>query len=232
MINNYLKTALRFLSKNISFAIINLVGLTTGIAAFMLIALYLQEQLSYDRHLPHPERTFRLVGVQEPEGLEFQHVSITSAAWKPFIEENIPQVEESFRVMNAHSIIIEVEDKVFRETSTYFSEGKVLKHMGYPILHGGEPGNMLARPNQAVISRQTAERFFNTEDVIGKSFRTADETYIISGVFENENINTHLKFNILLSFETIDPNTPFLFHFGNNTLTTYVVANQMLKPPK
>ena len=226
MIKNYLKTALRFLSKNISFAIINLIGLTTGIAAFMLIALYLQEQLSYDRHLPRPDRTYRLVGIQEPEGLEFQHVSITSAAWKPFIEENIPQVEESFRIMNAHSIIIEVEDKVFRETSTYFSEGKVLKHMGYPILHGGEPGNMLARPNQAVISRQTAERFFNTADVIGKSFRTADETYIISGVFENENINTHLKFNILLSFETIDPNTPFLFHFGNNTLTTYVVANQ------
>ncbi|TVQ89866.1 MAG: ABC transporter permease [Bacteroidetes bacterium] len=230
MIKNYLKTALRFLSKNISFAVINLIGLTTGIAAFMLIALYLQEQLSYDRHLPHPDRTFRLVGVQEPEGLEFQYVSITSAAWKPYIEENIPQVEESFRVMNAHSIIIEVEDKVFRETSSYFSEGKVLQHMGYPILHGGEPGNMLARPNQAVISRQTAERFFNTADVIGKSFRTADETYIISGVFENEHINTHLNFNILLSFETIDPNTPYLFHFGNNTLTTYVVANPDVHP--
>jgi putative ABC transport system permease protein len=225
MISNYLKTAIRFFSRNISFAIINLTGLTIGIAAFLLIALYLQDQLSYDRHLPNPDRTFRLVGIQEPEGLDKQHVSITSAAWKPFIEENIPQVEECFRLMSAHSIVVEVDDQVFRETASYFSEGNVLLHMGYPLLHGGDPGNMLSQPNQAVISRETAERFFNTSDVIGETFRMADETYIITGVFENKDIRSHLRFNILLSFSTVDPSTPYLFHFGNNTLTTYIVAH-------
>ena len=230
MISNYLKTAIRFFSRNISFAIINLIGLTAGISAFFLIALYLQDQLSYDRHLPHPDRVYRLVGIQEPQGLDKQHVSITSAAWKPFIEENIPQVEECFRLMSAHSIVVEVDEQVFRETASYFSEGNVLFHMGYPILHGGDPGNMLSQPNQAVISRENAERFFNTSDVIGNTFRMADELYIITGVFENEHINSHLKFNILLSFSTVDPNTPYLFHFGNNTLTTYMVVNPDADP--
>ncbi len=230
MIANYLKTAIRFFSRNISFAIINLIGLTAGISAFFLITLYLQDQLSYDRHLPHPDRVYRLVGIQEPEGLDKQHVSITSAAWKPFIEENIPQVEECFRLMSAHSIVVEVDEQVFRETASYFSEGNVLFHMGYPILHGGDPGNMLSQPNHAVLSRENAERFFNTPDVVGKTFRIADETYIIAGVFENEHINSHLKFNILLSFSTVDPSTPYLFHFGNNTLTTYIVANPDADP--
>jgi len=120
MISNYLKTAIRFFSRNISFAIINLIGLTAGISAFFLIALYLQDQLSYDRHLPHPDRVYRLVGIQEPQGLDKQHVSITSAAWKPFIEENIPQVEECFRLMSAHSIVVEVDEQVFRETAFLF----------------------------------------------------------------------------------------------------------------
>lgn len=225
MISNYLKTAIRFFSRNISFALINLTGLTAGIAAFLLITLYLQDQLSYDRHLPHPDRVFRLVGIQEPEGLDMQHVAITSAAWKPFIEENIPQVEECFRLMGSHSIVVEVDEQVFQETASYFSEGNVLLHMGYPIVHGGDPGSMLSQPNQAAISRETAERFYSTSDVIGKTFRMADEAYIITGVFENEHIKSHLKFNLLLSFSTIDPGTPYLFHFGNNTLATYIVAN-------
>ncbi len=230
MISNYLKTAIRFFSRNISFAIINLIGLAAGITAFLLIALYLQEQLSYDRHLPHPEQVYRLVGIQEPDRLDKQHVSITSAAWKSFIDDNIPQVEESFRMMHAHSVVVEVDDQVFRENNSYFSEGNVLLHLGYPILHGGDPYNMLSQPNQAVLSRESAERFFNTSDVIGNTFKMADETYIITGVFENEHINSHLKFNILLSLSTVDPSTPYLFHFGNNTLTTYIVARPDAEP--
>ena len=226
MISNYLKTAIRFFTRNISFAIINLIGLTAGIAAFLLIAMYLQDQLSYDRHLPHPERVFRLVGIQEPEGLDKQHVSYTSAAWKPYIEENIPHVEESFRIMHAHGIIVEVDDKVFRENYSYFSESNVLKHLGYQILHGGDPGNMLIDPNTAVISRIAAEKYFGKSNAVGEIFRMAGEDYLVTGVFENEDIKTHLLFNVLLSFATIDPNTPYLMHFGNNTLGTYIVLKQ------
>ena len=223
MISNYLKTAIRFFTRNISFAIINLIGLTAGIAAFLLIAMYIQDQLSYDRHLSHPERVFRLVGIQEPEGLDKQHVSYTSAAWKPYIEENIPQVEESFRIMHAHGIIVEVDDKVFRESASYFSEGNVLNHLGYQILHGGDPGNMLNEPNQAVISTTAAEKFFGKSNAVGEIFSMADQDYLVTGVFDNENIKTHLQFEVLLSFASVDPNTPYLMHFGNNTLATYIV---------
>jgi len=65
MIFNYLKTAYRFLIKNVSFSIINIIGLTTGIMAFLLIALYVQDELGYDRHIEHSDRVYRLVGIQE-----------------------------------------------------------------------------------------------------------------------------------------------------------------------
>ncbi len=223
MFLSYIKTALRFFSKNIVFAIINLVGLTAGISAFLLIALYLQDQLSYDKHLPYPESTFRMIGIQEPEGLDQQQVSYTSAAWADYINENIPQVEEAFRIMGAQGIL-EVGDDVFRETGMYYSEGNVLKYLGYQVIHGGEPAKMLQQPHTTVISREAAERFFNRADVVGESFRLNGQSYLISGVFENENVKTHLLPHILLSFSSLDPETPFLFNFFNNSLSTYIVA--------
>lgn len=229
MINNIFRTSLRFITKNPGFAIINLLGLTAGIAAFLLIALYIQDQRSFDKHLPYPERLYRLTGIQEPDGLDKQHVSYTSAAWAPWIMENIPQVEEAFRIMQAHSLV-EIDREVFMEPRIYFSEGNVLTHMGLPVLHGGNPSLMLTNPNTAVISRTTAQRFFGRADVVGETLRIAGEPYIITGVFENEHIQSHLNFNILLSFSTLDPDTPFLMLFGNNTLATYVVLRPGTDP--
>jgi putative ABC transport system permease protein len=222
MVYNYLKTAFRFVTKNISFTIINLLGLTAGITAFLLIAMYLQDQLSYDHQIPDQDRLFRLIGIQEPDGLDKQHVAITSAPWVPYLLENIPQVEDGFRVMGSTSIIVEVEDQVFNESSIYFSERNVVELMGYRILHGANPETMLSEPNQAVISREVAQRFFDSDNAVGKIFKNGDHTYLVTGVFENENINTHLKLNILLSFATVENEIPWLQNFNNNTLATYL----------
>ena len=224
MILNYLKTALRFLLKNISFTVINLIGLTVGIAAFILISLYLQDQLQYDRNIPSSDRLYRLVGIQEPAGLDKQHVAITSAVWAPWMIENIPVVEDAFRIMHASSDIVVVEDQSFRVEDMYFSEGLVLEHKGYPLLAGGN--DILGAPNTAVVSRETAERIFGTDDVVGKTFISGDHTYLVSGVFDNESLKTHLKCEILLSFATIEYSDPWLQIPGNNTLVTYM----LLKP--
>jgi putative ABC transport system permease protein len=225
MINNYLKIAFRFIGRNVSFTIINLIGLTTGIAAFLLIVLFLQDQLGYDQHAPNNDRLFRLVGLQEPSGLDKQHVAITSAVFAPNLKEDFPQVEDAFRIMYAFRDIIEIGEKTFREHAMYFSEGKVLEHMGYPILQSQESGKLLSSPNQAVLSRVAAQRFFNTIDVVGEVIKSGDHLYTITGVFENENIHSHLKTEVFLSFSTIEHITPYLDHPGNNSLVTYVLLH-------
>jgi putative ABC transport system permease protein len=226
MIYNYFKIAIRFIGRNVSFTIINLIGLTAGIAAFLLIALFLQDQLGYDQKAPNSDRLYRLVGLQEPSGLDKQHVAITSAVIAPNLKEDFPQVEDAFRIMYAFRDIIEIDDKTFRENAMFFSEGKVIEHMGYPILHGMEAGKMLSLPNQAVVSRIAAEKFFNSSDVVGRVFKSGDHLYTITGVFENENFNSHLKAEVFLSFSTIELITPYLNFPGNNTLATYVLLHR------
>ncbi len=230
MFLHHIKIAFRFILRNLSFTIINLIGLSTGIAAFLLIALYLQDQTGYDAHIPHPEKTFRLVGIQEPQGLDKQHVSFSSGAWAPFINENIPQVEEAFRVMNARGVILETDEEVFEETGAYYSEGKAIYYLGYKVLQGGDPAQILQHPNQAVISETTAKRLYGHTDVMGKTFKMADANYTIAGIFDNENLKTHLHINLFLSFATIEPTDPWLLHFGNNTLATYIVRRDDASP--
>ncbi len=220
MFLNFIKTALRYLQKNLPFTVINVVGLTAGISAFLLIALFIQNELSYDRHIPGSENLYRMVGMQEPSGLDLQHVAITSGGWAEFIHDNIPDVEEAFRIMWANGTI-EVGGDFFNE-SCYYSEGRMVERLGFPMISGGDPGDMLRQPNTAVISRTAAMRLYNTEDVVGETFRHGDTPYSITGVYENEDILSHLSFHLVLSLSTVEHESPWLQALGNNSLVTYL----------
>lgn len=228
MFINFIKTALRYLQKNLSFTIINVIGLTAGISAFLLIALFIQHELSYDKHIPDSGDLYRLVGLQEPSGLEPQHVAITSGGWADFVRENIPEVDDVFRIMWAPSTI-EVGGEYFSE-ATFYTEGLFVTRLGFPVLAGGSPSEMLQEPNTAMISRAAAMRFFNSTNVIGQTFRNGNKPYTITGIFENEGIRSHLRFNVLLSYTTVEHESPWLQALGNNSLVTYLALRPEASP--
>ncbi len=232
MFYNYIKTAWRFLSKNRLFTMINIIGLTTGITAFLMIALYLQNELSYDKQLPRKQDTYRLVGIQEPRGLEKQHVAFVSGAWAQYAQENIPEVEQVFRIMLGAPSTIEAEEEIFRETNILYSEGNVVTHLGFPLLHGAPEQVALSEPNQALISRESALRLFKSDQVVGKTFRNGEHLYTITGVFENQGIKSHWDPNIFLSIATVEYDNPYLHYFSNNTLATYLVLHPEASPQK
>ena len=220
MIYNFLVTALRFLKRNMSFTIINIIGLGVGIAAFMLIVMYIQHELSFDKNVPDDVVLYRMVGIQEPPGIDVQHVAITSGGWAPYLNENVPVVVEAFRLMHAGNAI-DVDGEAFREIS-FFSEGRAAHYFGFPVISGGNEERMLDQPNTAMISKEAAMRMFNTADVIGKSFRHNDQPYQLTGVFDNEGHKTHLRFDVLLSIATVEHDSPWLLYLGNNSLITYL----------
>ncbi|MFO7977162.1 MAG: ABC transporter permease [Bacteroidales bacterium] len=232
MFYNYIKTAWRFLSKNRLFTIINIIGLTTGITAFLMIALYLQNELSYDKQLPRKQDTYRLVGIQEPRGLEKQEVAFVSGAWAQYARENIPEVEQVFRLMLGAPSTIEAEEEIFRETLITYSEGDVISYLGFPLIHGTAGQVELSEPNQALISREAALRLFKSEQVTGKTFRNGEHLYTITGVFENQGIKSHWEADIFLSIATVEDDNPYLHHFANNTLATYLVLHPGASPQK
>ncbi len=220
MLTNFMKTALRFLSRNIAFTVINVIGLSAGIAAFVLIVLYIQNELSYDRNQPEGVEVYRMVGIQEPPGIDVQHVAITSGGWAPFINEYIPEAVEAVRLMHS-TYTIEVDGESHRAV-TFYTEGRVASYFGFPVIRGGEEPELLRKPNTAIVSKELAIRLFNSVDVLGRTFRNNNNLYSITGVFDREGQKSHMEFDVLLSFSTIEHDSPWLLMLGNNSVLTYV----------
>ena len=228
MLVNFLKTTWRFLLRNMSFTVINIIGLTVGIAAFLLISLYLQNELSFDKHLPEDVDVYRMVGIQEPPGIDVQHVAITSGGWAPWLNENVPVVREAIRLMHAtHSL--EIDGEIYREI-TFHSDGQAYKWFGLPIVSGSEVS--LDAPQTAVISKEAAERIFGSKDVVGNTFRNNNIPYTILAVFDNDDVHSHIRFHVLLSISTIEAESFWLSMLGSNSVITYVAMEPGSNPAK
>lgn len=221
MLQNFFKTALRYLVRDISFTLINIIGLTAGIAAFLLIALFLQNERSYDTHLPDDVVLYRLVGIQEPAGIDVQHVAISSGGWAPYLNENVPEVTGAFRIMGASNILL-AEGKQFR-VSTFFADGHTLGFFGLPLVSTDGRRGLLDRPNTAAISKEAAMRIYGTADATGQVLRHNQILYTVIAVYDNSDIQSHLRFDALLSLSTVEADNEWLPYLGNNSLITYIV---------
>ncbi|MFO7979019.1 MAG: ABC transporter permease [Bacteroidales bacterium] len=224
MYSHYLKHGLKNFWRQKTTAIINMLGLTTGIASFILILLFLQNELGYEHHIPGSENIYRLVGIQRPAGIEEQHVAITSGPWAPTLKEELPEVEDALRLSNAGGLY-RVDDKVFRQQYAYYAESSVVRFFNIQLA-AGQPQGVLDEPNTAVISQRVAERFYGTTQVLGETFRLNGEPFRITGVMENYDHNSHLKLEVLISFPTFENAVPELVNWGSNYLSTYL----MLRP--
>lgn len=88
-----------------------------------------------------------MVGIQEPPGIEVQHVAITSGAWAPFLNEHVPDVKEAFRITHANHTL-EIDGEVYSEV-TYYAEGRIAYFFGLPLICGGDYREMHTQPNTA-----------------------------------------------------------------------------------
>lgn len=222
MWKHYLKTGFRNLYRQRIYSLINILGLSTGLASFILILLFLQNELSYERHIPGSENIYRLVEIQRPAGIDVQHVAITSGPWAPEFRNSLPEVDNALRLMPVWGGLYRVDDKVFGEQYAYYAEQQVFRLFNLELL-AGDPKTALTEVHTAVISERIADNYFNTRDVIGKTFRYGNQPYRIAGLMGEAKGNSHLKFEILLSFASAEEILPDLKNWGNNYLSTYVM---------
>ncbi len=225
MFSHYFKTGLRNLVRQKAYSLINILGLATGIASFILILLFLQNELSYERHIPRSSDTYRLVEIQVPAGIDVQHVAITSGPWAPSLKESLPELEEALRMMPVGGRVFRAGDKVIRESDCFYADPSVF-FMFNVKLASGNPGTALSEPNSAVLSASMAERLFDTNAALGKTFRFGDTPYQVTGVMEDYEHNSHLAFQVLFSYSTAEALHPELQHFGNNSMATYLLLKE------
>ncbi len=196
---NYYKTAWRNLTRNKIFSVINILGLSLGIAAFLMIVNYLRFENSFDDFHTKKERIFRIpMAVAEKDGKE-QTFAFTYPALAPALLKDFPEIEEAVRLRRRSGIVRSGEQR-FSEGGIYYADASFFKIFTFPIINGVST-NPFSGLNDAVITASTAKKYFGNENAVGKTLNYNNEDYIIKAVVADPPTASHLDFDILLNYE-------------------------------
>ncbi|MES2891935.1 MAG: ABC transporter permease [Bacteroidota bacterium] len=202
MLRNYIKIAFRNLSRHKLFSCINIFGLALSMCIGLIVIMRLQDDFSYDRFHPTPERSFRLISdVVTREGYAFRLAS-TPLPLAPLLKEKYAFVDQVVRLYPGWSGKASSDNKRL-DVSVAFTEPSFFKVFGFKLL-SGDTALALNEPNKIVLSKTTAERFFNTANPVGKTldFGTLG-SFIVSGVLDNTSQKSHINFDIYGSLNSI-----------------------------
>lgn len=204
MISNYFKSALRNIKRNALFSVIDILGLAVGAAACLLILHWVNYEKSYDRFHKDSDRIYRLRYERSSEdGQKVQFASCCPPA-ADAIRGAYPDVEEIARIYPHPAVVIPDNRNVqFMEERMYFVESEFFGLFDFSFVQG-DPANGLRSANNAFISSSTASRYFGDEEAMGKIFTVDGQVdYTVAGIFEDVPPNSHLKFDVLLSYQNL-----------------------------
>lgn len=205
MIKNYIKTTFRTLGKNRVYSALNILGLSLGIAACLFIVQYVDYEYSYDTFHTKHEDIYRVrYMVYRGENLDIDCAAAVPRVG-PFMKETMPEVVDFVRAYPRDGVISK-ENIQFRERRIQFVDASFLKIFDYPMIHG-DAENALNEPNQMVVTESIALKYFGRTDVIGETLEYHSwpgGKYEITGVTVDVPENSHLKYNFLMSHETLN----------------------------
>jgi putative ABC transport system permease protein len=222
--NNLIKYSIRSFKRQRVYIIINVLGLSIGIACSLLIALYILHEASYDRYNLKENRIFNLVLDFKIGEQEFKAATSSTYAGPEMMRE-FPEIEDFLRMTNVWAEAITYNNQIFSEGHIIKADSSFFNFFSIPVL-SGDPGNLLNAPGKAVVSESTAKRIFGYEDPIGKVFKIGKDSlvYTVTGVMADIPGNTHFESDILISF--MSDKEAYDTRWSSTWLNTYL----LLKP--
>jgi putative ABC transport system permease protein len=214
MVKNYFTVAWRNLIGNHVFSLINVAGLSIGLVVGFLIYLYVQFENSYDHFHQHAHRLYRVPIEYSGSFASFGTTATNHPALGPALKQDFPQVQAFARLvrtslfMNALSLSshdLTGEPRTFNESKMYLADSSFLTMFSFPIKEG-EAENALAVPNAIALSETTAKKYFGNQSALGKHLQLNGQMNLtVTAVFHDLPANSHLQFDVLLSFATLGP---------------------------
>ena len=204
MFQNYLSVAIRNLRRHPAYSLINIAGLAIGMATCVLILLYIQDELSYDRYHPHADRVYRIVDDIESGGQTVQTAG-TPTAWGPALKRDFPEIELLVRMRGTESAwLIDLGNTIYYERKVIWAEPDLFNMFSVPLV-AGDPVTALTEPYSMVISEDLAFKYFGAEDPIGKAVNLDNRwDFLVTGVMKNIPTNSHLRPDMLVSYSTMN----------------------------
>ncbi|MFO7658596.1 MAG: FtsX-like permease family protein [Bacteroidales bacterium] len=219
MIKNYFITALRYLLRNKTFSVINTIGLSIGISAFILLFLYVHNELTYDRFHINRNNIYRLCENQ----MEF-----TKGLVLPKLLEDYPEITSGSRYLDWAGHMISYEEKDFIQEVRYVDTG-FFSVFSFPLMYG-DAVNLLSEKNSVVISKKIAGIYFGDENPVGKRLDVdfGKHSFIVTGVLDDIPNNSSIRFDMAVNHETGIELSPWLnqvYDWYNTFSQSYIQVN-------
>ena len=198
---SFFRTTTRAFRRSRLFAGLNIAGLALGMACAILIALFIQHELSFDRFHENSDRIQR-VTTDATIGKERANIPAAPLALGPALAERYPEVAAFVRIQRLSKALVRYADRSFYETGLLYSDASVFDVFTFPLA-AGDPKTALVRAQTVVLTEKTAKKYFRGEDPIGKILRFDDrDDFVVTGVMKDIPANSHLQLDGLVSLET------------------------------
>lgn len=202
MLKSYLLSAIRNMAKNKFYAALNILGLTIGLVSFILIFLFVRDEVTYDQYHINYHRIYRLESSFQI-GTKYDNFAIVPVPLAPALQMEYPEIEKVVRFAETGNLLVRVGDKEYYEERFYYTDSTVFEVFTHKIVQGLGQG-CLVEPNTVVITKSTATKYFGGENPIGQILLMAnDRQFKVTAVVEDVPENSHLKFDGLMSAATL-----------------------------
>lgn len=230
MLKNYLKVAWRNLKSDGTFSVINILGLSMGLAISILLFMFIVREKSFDQMYAKKENIYRVLLHREGNHGEETWASVP-AALAPAVKQSIPEVEKTARLLKhdfGGSAFIQANEQDFVETGLYWSDPEILNIFEVDYVYGN-PVSPIDRPNTTLLSKSAATKYFGNRNPVGETIIVDnDKTLEVTGVFEDLPENSTFDANVIASFSTTNfSKNP---SWGNASFETYFLLSPSTIP--
>jgi len=222
MIKNYLITAIRNMLRHKGFSLINILGLAIGLAAFLLITIFVRYELSFDGM--HKKNIYRLDEVQSFEGMVApQNVALSMYPMASTLNAEFPEITKATHIYGFEKYSFNNGEKKIYLPKIFMADSSFLQVFDFPLVHG-DRATALTEPTSLLLTEESAAKIFGKENPIGKTivhYGGDTVTFKVTGILKNIPKNSHLQFDGIASFKNIE-DPEWINGWGGNWVNTYL----------
>lgn len=232
MFSHYIKIAYRNLVKNRVSALINIFGLTLGLTSCILIGLYIEHELSYDRFELKGARICRVIMEYSFDGggtpIKGDFTSVRVAAVLP---RNFPEIQAAVK-MTKREMVVRSDDHLTTEKRFMFADSNFFQVFSFPLLQGN-PAQVLKNPRSVVVTQSTGKRYFGDQNPVGRTLLIGSDSslYLITGVMADCPSSSQIKLDMVASFSSLGIGKEFEDSYWDANYTTYLLLHDPSSMP-
>ncbi|MGF7037132.1 FtsX-like permease family protein [Mucilaginibacter lappiensis] len=229
MIKNYLRSAIRNITRHKFISFINIFGLTIGLTCGMLILIYIVKELSYDKFNANAKDIYRVTrSFNTPDGVQSLFLGSIAPPFGPLLKNEFPDIKKVTQIRGNGNVAMRYKDKLLTEKGSYFADENFFNIFSVKTIKG-DPATALSDPFTVMMTEEMARKYFGNEDPMNKEIRLDNQfNFKVTGIYKPFPANSQLHPEMLLSFITLKDSTLYgdkqlHTNWGNNDFYTYLL---------